>query len=712
MRERNLWRVLLSILLVFGLVAAGCGNDDDDEPGAAPAADDAQAADDAPAPDDAPAADDEPAAADEMNMTPGEGVSVTMARANWTTGYMQAAIYHHLLEELGYEVSEPADLELAPANAYVAMAEGAFDFWVNSWYPNHDPFLNGEMPDGSLVNEHVSVVGSEMLAGGLEGLMTNKSLVDEHGITTFDQIVNDDALFELYESTDPNPGDGVLQILGCIEGWGCYVALAETIELAGYGGKVEQLEAGGYDAVIAEAVSRAESGTPFIAYTWTPSGYVTQLIPGVNAMWLAHEADKVHDGSTDNPGFAVDAPASLGTDVCTNDPCWLFRNSADIKVTANNDFLTANPSAARLFEVVQISVVDVALQNVLYDGGENTTDDVNRHASDWIADNRDTVDGWLADARSATEFMVTPAAAPAPDVPFRVAVVAPSASNDLAFTQSMVDAVNALLDAGHISEVAITDGTFIVEDAGAAIRGYAEDGYDLVIAHGSQYGGPLQEIAPDFPDVSFAWGTAVDTFGIPNVNSYSVRSDLGGYVNGVVAAQLTESNVIGVIGPIEVGDAKLYVDGFAAGATAQNPDVEVNIVYTGSFADVALAAEAAQSHISAGADVLTGSAQMVVGATGVAQENGVLWFGTQANQTALGEDIVVASQVYRWEVILSEVVNQVKSGTLGGTTFIMTFEGGGLEIQFNDAMDIPAAVLDSAQATIDGLSDGSISTGQ
>ena len=305
-----------------------------------------------------------------------------------------------------------------------------------------------------------------------------------------------------------------------------------------------------------------------------------------------------------------------------------------------------------------------------------------------------------------------PAEEPEPMEPFRVAVVAPSASNDLAFTQSMYDAVNVLLDAGQINDIAITDGTFIVEDAAAAIRGYAEEGYDLVIAHGSQYGGPLQEIAPDFPDVSFAWGTAVDTFGLDNVYSYSVRSDLGGYVNGVVAAQLSESGVIGVIGPIEVGDAKLYVDGFAAGATAQNPDVEVNIVYTGSFADVALAAEAAQSHISAGADVLTGSAQMVVGATGVAQENGVLWFGTQANQTSLGEDIVVASQVYRWEVVLSQVVDQVKAGTLGGETFIMTFEDGGLDIQFNEAMDISAAVMDSAQATIDGLSDGSISTGQ
>jgi len=299
-----------------------------------------------------------------------------------------------------------------------------------------------------------------------------------------------------------------------------------------------------------------------------------------------------------------------------------------------------------------------------------------------------------------------------PAAPFRVAVVAPSASNDLAFTQSMFDAVNVLVEDGQIDEFAITDGTFIVEDAGAAIRGYASDGYDLVIAHGSQYGGPLQEIAPDFPNTSFAWGTAVETFGLPNVYSYSVRSDLGGYVNGVVAAQLTDSGVIGVIGPLEVGDAKLYVDGFATGARTQNPDVDVNIVYSGAFSDVALAAEAAESHISAGADVLTGSAQMVVGATGVAQDNDVLWFGTQANQTALGEDIVVASQVYRWEVVLAQVVDQVKAGTLGGETFIMTFEGGGLDIQFNDAMSIPAAVLDSAQATIDGLSDGSISTGQ
>ena len=125
----------------------------------------------------------------------------------------------------------------------------------------------------------------------------------------------------------------------------------------------------------------------------------------------------------------------------------------------------------------------------------------------------------------------------ASDDPVRIGIVAPSASNDLAFTQSIVDSVNRVGEERDI-EIQITDGTFVVEDAAAAIRGYADDGVDLVIAHGSQFGGPLEEIAPDFPDTTFAWGTAVDTFGLDNVFAYTVRADQGGYVNGVIAGQL------------------------------------------------------------------------------------------------------------------------------------------------------------------------------
>jgi basic membrane lipoprotein Med (substrate-binding protein (PBP1-ABC) superfamily) len=305
-------------------------------------------------------------------------------------------------------------------------------------------------------------------------------------------------------------------------------------------------------------------------------------------------------------------------------------------------------------------------------------------------------------------------APPAPAAePFRVAVVMPSAINDLAFSQSMYDALVAIQEemGADNFEFAYSDGMFVVDDAAAAIRDYATQGYDLVIAHGSQYGSSLVEIAPDFPDTSFAWGTTVDTFtdqGINNVFAYEARSEEGGYVLGVIAASLSESGVLGVIGPIETGDAKLYVDGFNAGVLATKPDATVNVNWTGSFSDVALASEAAQTHINAGADGLTGSAQMVVGAIGVAEENDVPWFGTQADQASLAPDIVVACQVYDWTVSLDQIIELVQGGTLGGQAFAIDLANGGLVIQYNPGYAVPDEVMALADETVQGIIDGSV----
>jgi len=297
--------------------------------------------------------------------------------------------------------------------------------------------------------------------------------------------------------------------------------------------------------------------------------------------------------------------------------------------------------------------------------------------------------------------------------PFRVAAVMPSAINDLAFSQSMYDALVAIQNemGAENFEFVYSDGMFVVEDAAAALRDYASQGYNLIIAHGSQYGASLQEIAPDFPNTSFAWGTAGDTFGIPNVFAYEAFSQEGGYVNGVIAASLADSNTIGVVGPIEVGDAKLYVDGFIAGAKATRPDILVNVNYIGSFSDVALASEAAQTHAEAGASAMTGSAQMVVGAIGVCEERGIPWFGTQANQTSLAPDIVVASQVYNWTVVINDMIDLIKGGTLGEKAYALALDNDGLRIEFNDGYALPAEVKTLADDTIQGIIDGSITIG-
>ena len=298
--------------------------------------------------------------------------------------------------------------------------------------------------------------------------------------------------------------------------------------------------------------------------------------------------------------------------------------------------------------------------------------------------------------------------------PFKVAVVMPSAINDLAFSQSMYDALLAVqtqMGGEEKFQFVYSDNMFVVEDASAAIRDYATQGYNLIIAHGSQYGASLKEIAPDFPKTSFAWGTAGDTFGIPNIYAYEAYSQEGGYVNGVLAAALSKSNTVGVVGPIEVGDAKLYVDGFIAGAKATKPDITVNVNYIGSFSDVALASEAAQTHIGAGADVMTGSAQMVVGAIGVAEEKGVLWFGTQADQSSLAPSIVVACQAYDWTVVVNDMITLINSGTLGGKAYALSLENNGLVIKYNSGYSLAADVKSQGDAAIQGIKDGSITIG-
>ncbi len=317
----------------------------------------------------------------------------------------------------------------------------------------------------------------------------------------------------------------------------------------------------------------------------------------------------------------------------------------------------------------------------------------------------------VAGLERRVEFEVGYAVAVGTDADFRVGIVAPSARNDLAFTQSIVDAVAIIAaERGGVS-VDISDGLFVTEDAEAAIRGYAADGYDLVIAHGSQYGTALAAIAPEFPSTAFAWGTAADTFGIPNVSAYEVSADQGGYVMGVVAALLTDSDVIGVVGPLEVGDAQLFVNGFRTGILATNSAIDVPVTYIGSFSDVALAAEAATAHVEAGADVLTGSAQMVVGAVGVASEKNALWFGNQANQSELAPSNVVASQVYHWEVALRQIVASIEQGTLGGETYTLTLADGGIIIEFNPEYQLAGDVRDAADAAAAAIILGGVTTG-
>ena len=341
---------------------------------------------------------------------PGEGVDVIGGRADWNTGYFQAELYKLLLEELGYNVSDPAELELGPNIAYIAMAQGDMDYWPNSWYPGHQAWLAVELPDGSLVGNHVTIVGEQLMGGAALGFLVTKSFADEYSVHTMDELNRNAEALAAFDAADAMPGNGVADIFGCPESWTCSAIIENMIAFSGWD-NIAQV-AGNYDTNFIQAFDSVNAGRPMVLFTWTPTSYITELRPGDNVYWMGVEEilDDSNpanlEGGESHSQRGVDGTAgyaAIGSDQCpsaADQPsglCKIGWVTSDIRVTANTAFLEANPAAKALFEAVKLSVIDVSLATVAVASGEDLTD----LATQWIADNRDLVDGWIATALAA-----------------------------------------------------------------------------------------------------------------------------------------------------------------------------------------------------------------------------------------------------------------------------------------------------------------------
>ncbi len=398
--------VRLAALVLVAMVAAACGSATEDVVDTA--TDTAEAATDAATDVVDDDGDDAEPAGDADAALPGAGKTANLGRGNWSSGYVQAQILHDLMEELGYEVSSPDQLEFAPDLAYQTMASGEMDFWANSWYPGHLSWWEGDLPNGSQVGDNLTrIEGSLMPGGGLQGWLVTKSWAEANDVTTLDQINADEALWSQLDSD----GNGKGEFYGCPEDWTCDDIMASNIAFAGWD-NLEQNQAG-YDAMFAEFLTLAQNGEAAIMYTWTPTSYLAQAIPGETTMWISIENASVLDDSNplgreggesycqrcgDSIGYQ-----GLGPDTCLQGPdgCQVGWEAADIEITANTVWLEDNPAAEALFNEFKPPLIDLAIAGVELNATDGAQADVERIAAGWLETNRDLADTWIEAALAA-----------------------------------------------------------------------------------------------------------------------------------------------------------------------------------------------------------------------------------------------------------------------------------------------------------------------
>lgn len=321
------------------------------------------------------------------------------------------------------------------------------------------------------------------------------------------------------------------------------------------------------------------------------------------------------------------------------------------------------------------------------------------------------ITGCGASKETAEPKKETPTTQEAPVEKIKIALILPSTVDDMAWSQSMVEGIKAVqkqLGEDKV-EVAVSEKLGKPVDAGAAIRQYATQGFDIIFAHGSQYQGVLSELAKDFPKTSFAYGSGFKTE--PNVFAYDPQAQEGGYLLGVLAAKMSKSGVVGIVGPVESGDAVKYNYGVQQGIAQTNAQVKARIAYTGSFNDIVGAGELAKTHIGAGADILTGSSQQAVGAArAVASKPGTYWLSTDMDQSSIAPESVLASQVYNWEKLVNQIIELRKEGTLGGKHLTISFAEGTIDLKYNSKLEgiIPQEVKDAVEKAKQDIISGAL----
>lgn len=304
---------------------------------------------------------------------PGKGVTVQPVQSTISEETFQTMLVDEALRKLGYEVKPIQQVDYSAG--YTAIANGDATFLAVNWYPLHNAMYKNAGGDDVFYRK------GYYIKGAAQGYLIDKKTADKYNITNLSDFQNPkiDKLFD----TD---GDGKADLTGCQAGWGCEAVIEYQLDAFNLRDNITHNQ-GQYAAIISDTITRYKKGEPIFYYTWTPYWVSGTLVPGKDVVWLEVPRSANPNGTDTalpngkNYGFAINSE----------------------RIVANKKWAEANPAAAKLFEVMSLSVNDVSAENMMIRQGEDSRKDIMAHTQAWIDAHQKTFNGWLEAARAAAK---------------------------------------------------------------------------------------------------------------------------------------------------------------------------------------------------------------------------------------------------------------------------------------------------------------------
>jgi basic membrane protein A and related proteins len=228
-----------------------------------------------------------------------------------------------------------------------------------------------------------------------------------------------------------------------------------------------------------------------------------------------------------------------------------------------------------------------------------------------------------------------------------------------------------------------------------------QDGAALIFPTSFGYFDPHAiKMAEKYPNVRFAHcgGLWSENKHPKNAGSYFGYIDECQYLNGVVAGHTTKSKKLGFIAAKPIPQVLRNINAFTLGAQSVKPDISTTVIFTGDWLLPVKEAEAANSLIDQGVDVITMHVDSPKVIVETAERRGIYVCGYHANQSALAPRAYLTGAEWNWTTPYTEHVKAAMEGKP-----MINFLRGGLKEGFVKPSAYGKAVPEGARKNADSV---------
>lgn len=288
-------------------------------------------------------------------------------------------------------------------------------------------------------------------------------------------------------------------------------------------------------------------------------------------------------------------------------------------------------------------------------------------------------------------------------------------TDDFGYNQAHAKAAAAM--AAQFPNIKIVEESSIPETTAVqeTMRNMIEqDGAKIIFPTSWGYFDPHSlKLAAEFPDVQFLHPNhPLEDSHPPNVGSYFGSLVEPAYLAGVVAGKMTQSGKLGLVVPKPIPVVLQEMNSFVLGARSINPEITANAVITGDWALPVKEAEATNSLIDQGADVIITRVDSPKVVITIAKNRGVYCCGYHVDQADLALDNFLTGVEWNWETAYTTYAEMTGAGKTLMNGGIPKALAGGLKEKFSKnspyGIKVSADAKSSVEAVTEKLASGEL----